>query len=190
MKYSVMYLCNNEIVYLKDQNSEVIKFYLPKRILKFGKINHVKHFEKYFKKLLDENKLLKIISNGNLKIIINDLYSDIDKFILQDICKEIGFSKVVLINEKHLLNISKNKVYIILNDEYFFVYKYNINVIKTEVFIKQDYKIEFFLNEISKNSEIFIANNTKLNIELKLLKYYIYQDYTTFLFKQLYEMNK
>lgn len=190
MKFSILYLINDEIYYLSDKNSEIIKYLLPKNTIKFGKINNLKSFQKYFVKMLDANKLVKLFSSGNIKIITNILYSDLDKMILTDICKDLNFNKVYFINERDILTNYKNKIYINMCKDYTLIHYKKNNIIITDVIIEND---DYFkeLNNLSifENKDILIAAVNNENEKNIALKHFKYQDFIYFLFDRLYEMN-
>lgn len=188
MKFSVMYLLNDSIYYLKKDNANIIKFSIPKNILKYGKINNIKSFEKYFKKMLEENNLTKIITNGNIKIIINEMYSQVDKSLLKEICKELNFNKIIFIDEREIIKDFKNKVYLIIYNDYTLMHYKKNNKVETKVFIGKNISYESLFNNIE-NQEVFISKDFD-NFEKFHYKYYVFQDYSVFLMEKVYNMNK
>lgn len=188
MKFSVMYLLNDSIYYLKKDNANIIKFSIPKNILKYGKINNIKSFEKYFKKMLEENNLTKIITNGNIKIIINEMYSQVDKSLLKEICKELNFNKIIFIDEREIIKDFKNKVYLIIYKDYTLMHYKKNNKVETKVLIGKNISYESLFNNIE-NQEVFISKDFD-NFEKFHYKYYVFQDYSVFLMEKVYNMNK
>lgn len=185
-----MYLLNNEIYFLKNEYSNILKYSLPKDILKYGKINKFKSFEKYFKKMLCKYNIEKIFSSGNLKIIVNNTYTDLDKKIIKELCNEFNFINVFFVNELVILNDFKNKVYIIHCEDYTLFHLIHNNKMVTNVIYGE------YLNEIYKNKKLMIDKNIKYiaNIKnnnhlAKEIDTFEINNYPEFLMLKVYEMN-
>lgn len=192
MNFNILYLLNNKIYYLSEKNKDIIVYNMPKNTMLYSKINNYKTFQKYFEKMLSDNKLLKVLSNGNIKVITNNLYTEVDNFFLKEVLKELNFNKILLYKESKILNDYKNKVYIVINDEVLFInYKHN-NQIVTSVFINYFQMFDFlndYLNKNFNNYKIFIGNNSNEDLKGLNVKHYIYQEYPVFLINLLYKMD-
>lgn len=182
-----MYLMNDEIYYINKKEESIIKYSIPKNVIKYGKIYDYKSFLKYFKKMLGSNGYLKIFSNGNIKIIINSLYTNIEKQFLKEICKELNFNKIIFLEEKEIFLDYKNKVYINICNDYIYTYFKKNNKLISEIYIVSDIKKLNIKELAEENSQIYIANNSKYLMDNLTIKYYLYQDYVQFLFDLIYD---
>lgn len=185
MKKNILYLFDNNISYYNYKKDAIIIDKIPKKIIIDGKIADYKKFNFYFSKYLNKHKLINSLFMEKIKIIINDTYTVVDKYILTEILEKNNFKTIEYLNEKNILNISKN-AYLNLNEEYGLLYYKNIyNKIEMK-FIKNNFFLtekEFWLyiKKHIKNKNLYIYGNKKELIPNSKIEYYIFQNPIIFL---------
>lgn len=187
MNFSVMYLSDSHIYYLKDKTSEIIEFILPKNIIRYGKVYNLKGFSKYFKKMLSENNLTKVVSNGNLKIITNELFFPLDKIFLKELCLELNYKHIDFINESNIFSDYKNKVYVNYNDDYSFIYFNERNFVNTIVITNcEESKLLNFLKLKFPNNYYYFFGSSQASFTNSNI--YYFQNQKTFLIRFVYDL--
>lgn len=175
LNFNALYLFENEIMYKESKSDKIFSLDLPNNTLKYGRINDIKTFEKYFKKILSNINKINLLTKGKLKIVYNDLYTQLDKKIIKEICFELNFKEVTFINENKLFKDYKKKVYINSYNGYSFIYFKENCIIKTVCLIG-DLKLPNNLLEKFKNCSIFICANNSFENEFLEFKHYYYQN--------------
>ncbi len=185
MKKNILYLFDNNISYYNYKKDAITIDKIPKKIIIDGKIADYKKFNFYFSKYLNKHKLINSLFMEKIKIIINDTYTAVDKYILTEILEKNNFKTIEYLNEKNILNISRN-AYLNLNEEYGLLYYKNIyNKIEMK-FIKNNFFLtekEFWLyiKKHIKNKNLYIYGNKKELIPNSKIEYYIFQNPIIFL---------
>lgn len=192
MNFSILYIVENGFYYVKNEDSEKIFVNTPKGVIMNSKINNIKSFCKYFEKMLIKNDIKKLFSNGNLKIIITDNYTNFEKKIIYSCFKEINFNKVDFINEKISLDINKNKVVINIQKSIAYIHYIKENIVVTDVFISniQIEKLLELYKELLKSKKVYISIDLEKNNTIVNKNFYIFQNYVDYLIKNIYKMNK
>lgn len=188
-KFSVLYLYNNSILYLKDEKSKLVEYKLTKFAIKNGRIEDPNLFSKALAKILYKNKKISIFGNNSIKVVINELCTYADKFFLSEILKDYDFNKVKFIYEKNILEENSQNIYLNLCNGYYTVYYFENNIVKTVVTVDNFIDYKSVVEKIKENNSdkiIFIANNTGYNIKDMSNKCYIYCNFNEFLLKKLY----
>ncbi|MFI3260734.1 MAG: hypothetical protein R3Y13_03375 [bacterium] len=189
MHNSIMHFLDNLIIYKSAKTEEIIKYPVPDGILKCGRIHNIKSFRKYYKKLLVENKINGLLTNGNIIIVINDLYTEADKKVLKEICIENNFQKINFINENKVFKLSKNKVYVNYNHNYVLIHKKIMNSIITTTIVNSS-DIEGILLKEVKNKEVYFYGNIE-NLDLfTKSKFYFYSEFKEIIINILKEDKK
>ena len=130
---NIIYLSDNYI-YLKNyKHKNIIKYNVAKGIIINNKIANIKLFNNTLNNLIKKYKLNNSLFKESITIIINDTYTDVDKFILNNLFESFNYKNIIFINENKTYNLNNNIAYINIKEDnilltYIDSYK-NINTI-------------------------------------------------------------
>ena len=150
-KKIVMYIVDDNIILWQDFFMiEKVK----KNIIKNGKIAKPQEFIKCFESILKKYKLNKNIIT-NINVLIEPNYTQADTMILNNILDKLSFNKIEFISIISLLDINKQRIWLIVNKNYLHLIQLNYkNKIET-IFI--DYKLfKKNINLLIKHLSIFL----------------------------------
>ena len=122
------------------KNNQIMEIIPYKDTLKYGRIINKEKFIKKMITVLNDLKLNKNIFNNNITVIINKNISLSDKEIITDSLEALNYKKVKFINELDYLKLNKNKIYLVYNYHYFYLYYINF-LGKTEILMYENNKI-------------------------------------------------
>lgn len=150
-KELIMYIVDDNIILWQDF---FIIEKVKKTILKNGKISKPQEFIKCIESILKKYKLNKNIIT-NINVLIDPNYTQADTMILNNILEKLSFNKIEFISIISLLDINKQKVWLIVNKNYLHLIQLNYkNKIET-IFI--DYKLfKNIINLLIKHLSIFL----------------------------------
>ncbi len=191
----------DNIIYLDDYinlyNTKLDKLivYKPyKDTLKYGHIINRDKFIKIMNKILKEYHLNKNIFNSNITILINQSYSNIDKYLLKEVLEELNYHQIKFINIVNYLNIKKDELYIEYNNSYS-VFNYldiygnvSYHIYNNDYII--DKLVDKIINIINKKKVIIYGKGYERLVNLinnKIDNYYYYEDSYNIIIKKYLE---
>ncbi len=168
----------------------VIKPY--QKTLKNGFIIDKDKFMQMFIKVLNENKINNNIMGGSITIITNGLTTSFYKENLIKVMEELNYKKIKIINEKTLINIDRNTLFInALYDSLIFYYLDELGKIKSIIY-ENDFVLKKILISIISNYDkkkiIVVGKNTEEVINLldkTDYNYYYYENYFNYFIEKL-----
>lgn len=160
----IMYLVDNKIVVY---NQKIIIETFEKNIVHNGKINKPHEFYHCLENYVKKHKLNKSLFNNNICFLLEPGATNTDKEVINNIFTKLSFNNIEFINISSLLDIKKNKVWILLNDTYLYLIYTNYKTKKDYIFI--EYKIfknntNLIINHLlhfTKNKSVIISGISK-----------------------------
>ncbi len=133
------------------------------------KIINKNMFLEEFSNLVSKYKLNNKFLTDNINIIIDNIYTEIDKTLIKDIFKELSFNKIEYLNITDILNIKDKELILDLSVNHLKIY-FNEEILSTPIyFAKYQEILSIYLKKIlSKNhiKEIKIFGNNCLKKKL------------------------
>ena len=183
---NIIYFYENNVIVRFNYNIYHLK--LNENILNNGIILNKDKFIKEYNEFTKENNLKKIINNKMVVIIqnnisINDIKNKIDNHY------QIFDKDTLEVKDITLLNVRKNKAYLIgdNNLRLYFINKYNkkvtINMNTSQ--ISYNDIISIIQNHIKESLFILSSNDDLINKLLKNKSYYLINNYIKFIFDEI-----
>lgn len=164
-KYNnILYLVDNYVMLYSKKRNEILRYKLPKNILKYGKIADINKFVIEYQKLVKDNNLNNFILGETIHIIINPEYTNADKDILTNIFINMNYRKVSFISEIKQYKLNMTNAYLNYNNEYsilFYINEYKkkeIYMIPSNYVSKEEY-YKFIKNKIN-DKTLFVVGNS------------------------------
>ena len=183
---NIIYFYENNVIVRFNDNIYYLK--LNENILNNGIILNKDKFIKEYNEFTKENNLKKIINNKMVVIIQNNISIN-DIKMLSIIFEELGIKIIKIIKDITLLNVRKNKAYLIgdNNLRLYFINKYNkkvtINMNTSQ--ISYNDIISIIQNHIKESLFILSSNDDLINKLLKNKSYYLINNYIKFIFDEV-----
>ena len=178
---NIIYFYENNVIVRFNYNIYYLK--LNENILNNGIILNKDKFIKEYNEFTKENNLKKIINNKMVVIIQNNISIN-DIKMLSIIFEELGIKIIKIIKDITLLNVRKNKAYLIgdNNLRLYFINKYN-----KKVTINMNTSQISYNDIISIIQSLFIlsSNDDLINKLLKNKSYYLINNYIKFIFDEI-----
>ena len=185
---------SNNIIYFYENNAivrfndDIYYLKLNENILNNGIILNKDKFIKEYNEFTKENKLKKLINNKMIVIIQSNISVN-DIKMLSIIFEELGIKIIKIIKDITLLNVRKNRAYLIGNSKLrlYFINKYNKKVtINLNTFQISYNEIVYIIQNYIKESLFILSSNDDLiNKLLKNKSYYLINNYIKFLFDEV-----
>lgn len=160
---NILYL-DDYINYYSKKNSQIIKVIPYKNSIRNGVIIDKVKFIKRFNKLLIDNHIKNSLLSDSITVIINNYYTEEDKYVLKEILNEMNYKNVYFTSENKYLNIKKDIIYINCNYTYFYILHLNylgnleINLYKNDDLNKKILK--YIIKNLKPNTIILYGKNT------------------------------
>jgi len=138
----IMYIADDEVFLWKES---LIREKAKRNIINNGKVAKPQEFLKFLETILKKNKLNKGIINNNIIVLVDPNYTQADTEVINNILDQLSFNKIRFINILSLLDISKNKIWIIANKKYMYLIHYNYKNKIEAIFID----LKLFKNNIN-----------------------------------------
>ena len=183
---NIIYFYENNVIVRFNDNIYYLK--LNENILNNGIILNKDKFIKEYNEFTKENNLKKIINN-KMVVIIQSNISVNDIKMLSIIFEELGIKIIKIIKDITLLNVRKNKAYLIgdNNLRLYFINKYNkkVTVNMNTSQISYNDIISIIQNHIKESLFILSSNDDLINKLLKNKSYYLINNYIKFIFDEI-----
>ena len=183
---NIIYFYENNVIVRFNDNIYYLK--LNENILNNGIILNKDKFIKKYNEFTKENNLKKIINNKMVVIIQNNISIN-DIKMLSIVFEELGIKIIKIIKDISLLNVRKNKAYLIgdNNLRLYFINKYNkkatINMNTSQ--ISYNDIISIIQNNIKESLFVLSSNDDLINKLLKNKSYYLINNYIKFIFDEI-----
>ena len=177
---NIIYFYENNVIVRFNDNIYYLK--LNENILNNGIILNKDKFIKKYNEFTKENNLKKIINNKMVVIIQNNISIN-DIKMLSIVFEELGIKIIKIIKDISLLNVKKNKAYLIgdNNLRLYFINKYN----KKSTINMNTSQISIIQNNIKESLFVLSSNDDLINKLLKNKSYYLINNYIKFIFDEI-----
>jgi len=155
-KNLIMYIVDDFIIIWN--NNEIYKEKLSKKAIYLGKIYNEYIFFEDIKNIF--NKINKSIFNANLTILLNPSYTQFEIHNLKSVLEKLSVNKINFINITKLFDIKQNSIYLLINNKYIYIIRYNYKHKIESTFI--DYKMFNYNKERLANYVKTIIKSKKL----------------------------
>ena len=183
---NIIYFYENNVIVRFNDNIYYLK--LNKNILNNGIILNKDKFIKKYNEFTKENNLKKIINNKMVAIIQNNISIN-DIKMLSIVFEELGIKIIKIIKDISLLNVKKNKAYLIgdNNLRLYFINKYNKKSTINMNTSQNSYNdiISIIQNNIKESLFVLSSNDDLINKLLKNKSYYLINNYIKFIFDEI-----
>ena len=115
---NVLYLVDDYILYYSKKLKKLLKYKLPTKTLRNGKIANTKLFISSYKKFLTTHKLNNNLLGDTLTVIVNPDYTKVEIDILTNVFLSLSYRKINIVNEIKLYKLNSNNAYLNYNDQY------------------------------------------------------------------------
>jgi hypothetical protein len=200
MKMNYLYLVDNIAFYKSYKNNNIFKIKLSKKEIKLGKISDINLFYNTFNTFLIQKHLINILYNEKITLIINETYTNSDKYLLEEILNKINFNQVYFINVSKILDL-KNYNYLEINNDYLLMYyknnlkKKKYRLIPSNFFNSNEELFNYINNNFPSKDTLLYGNNTSIEDILKELdkfnnkiNYYILEKPSSYLVNQMFNL--
>jgi hypothetical protein len=200
MKMNYLYLVDNIAFYKSYKNNNIFKIKLSKKEIKLGKISDINLFYDTFNTFLIQKHLINILYNEKITLIINETYTNSDKYLLEEILNKINFNQVYFINVSNILDLKKYNYLEINNDYLLMYYKNNLKkkkyrLIPSNFFNSNEELFNYINNNFPSKDTLLYGNNTSIEDILKELdkfnnkiNYYILEKPSSYLVNQMFNL--
>jgi hypothetical protein len=200
MKMNYLYLVDNIAFYKSYKNNNIFKIKLSKKEIKLGKISDINLFYDTFNTFLIQKHLINILYNEKITLIINETYTNSDKYLLEEILNKINFNQVYFINVSNILDL-KNYNYLEINNDYLLMYyknnlkKKKYRLIPSNFFNSNEELFNYINNNFPSKDTLLYGNNTSIEDILNELdkfnnkiNYYILEKPSSYLVNQMFNL--